>query len=56
MPFLKGVIDAPASILVNKLFDEIESLPSWNKLVTESTKLQVHKRFLLISYVNENSL
>lgn len=35
-----GTVDAPASILVNQLFDEIESLPSWNKLVTESKKIQ----------------
>lgn len=35
-----GNIEAPAGILVNRLFDEIELSPSWNKLVTESKKLQ----------------
>ncbi|XP_076244683.1 steroidogenic acute regulatory protein-like isoform X2 [Calliopsis andreniformis] len=41
-----GTINAPPSILVDQLFDEIESLPSWNKLVTESKKLQ---------YIDENT-
>ncbi|XP_076635290.1 steroidogenic acute regulatory protein-like [Colletes latitarsis] len=35
-----GVVDASATVLVDQLFDEIESLPSWNKLVTESKKIQ----------------
>ncbi|XP_003393487.1 steroidogenic acute regulatory protein-like [Bombus terrestris] len=35
-----GTIEAPAGILVNRLFDEIELTPSWNRLVTESKKLQ----------------
>ncbi|XP_076668211.1 steroidogenic acute regulatory protein-like [Andrena cerasifolii] len=35
-----GIVDAPASILLDQLFDEIESIPSWNKLVTESRKIQ----------------
>lgn len=39
--FFKGTIEAPAGILVNRLFDEIELTPSWNRLVTESKKLQV---------------
>lgn len=39
--FFKGMIEAPASIIVNRLFDEVELLPTWNKLVTESKKLQV---------------
>lgn len=37
----QGIIDAPASILIDLLFDGIEEFPLWNKLVTESTKLQV---------------
>lgn len=39
--FFKGMIEAPASIIVNRLFDEVELLPTWNRLVTESKKLQV---------------
>ncbi|XP_003705040.1 steroidogenic acute regulatory protein-like [Megachile rotundata] len=35
-----GIIDAPASILADQLFNDIEGLPSWNKLVSESKKLQ----------------
>ncbi|XP_076177614.1 steroidogenic acute regulatory protein-like isoform X1 [Ptiloglossa arizonensis] len=35
-----GTVDVSASVLVDQLFDEIESLPSWNKLVTESKKIQ----------------
>ncbi|XP_012346930.1 steroidogenic acute regulatory protein-like isoform X1 [Apis florea] len=41
-----GMIEAPASIIVNRLFDEVELLPTWNKLVTESKKLQ---------YIDENT-
>ncbi|XP_014607303.1 PREDICTED: MLN64 N-terminal domain homolog isoform X2 [Polistes canadensis] len=36
----KGIVDAPASMLVNWLFDGVEASPTWNKLVTESRKLQ----------------
>jgi len=39
----KGIIDAPASILIDLLFDNIEEQVSWNKLVTESIKIQVSK-------------
>ncbi|CAK9830918.1 Steroidogenic acute regulatory protein-like [Anthophora retusa] len=41
-----GTIDAPPSLLIDKLFDEVELLPSWNKLVSESKKLQ---------YIDENT-
>ncbi|XP_016906210.1 steroidogenic acute regulatory protein-like isoform X2 [Apis cerana] len=41
-----GMIEAPASIIVNRLFDEVELLPTWNRLVTESKKLQ---------YIDENT-
>lgn len=37
----QGIIDVPASILIDLLFDGIEEFPLWNKLVTESMKLQV---------------
>lgn len=37
---ITGIIEAPASILIDWLFDDIEEFPSWNKLVTESVKLQ----------------
>lgn len=41
-----GTIDAPPSLLIDKLFNEVELLPSWNKLVSESKKLQ---------YIDENT-
>ncbi|XP_024884666.1 steroidogenic acute regulatory protein-like [Temnothorax curvispinosus] len=37
---ITGIIDAPASLVINLLFDNIEEQTSWNKLVTESMKLQ----------------
>ncbi|XP_015190444.1 PREDICTED: stAR-related lipid transfer protein 3 isoform X2 [Polistes dominula] len=37
---ITGIVDAPASMLINWLFDDVEALPTWNKLVTESRKLQ----------------
>lgn len=37
---ITGIIDVPASILIDLLFDGIEEFPLWNKLVTESMKLQ----------------
>ncbi|CAL7946152.1 unnamed protein product [Xylocopa violacea] len=37
---IEGIIEAPPGILVNKLFDEVELSPSWNRLLTESKKLQ----------------
>lgn len=37
----QGIVNAPASILIDLLFDDIEEFPLWNKLVTESMKLQV---------------
>ncbi|XP_014607302.1 PREDICTED: stAR-related lipid transfer protein 3 isoform X1 [Polistes canadensis] len=37
---ITGIVDAPASMLVNWLFDGVEASPTWNKLVTESRKLQ----------------
>ncbi|KAK2582624.1 hypothetical protein KPH14_004907 [Odynerus spinipes] len=37
---ITGTIDAPANMLINWLFDDIEATPTWNKLVTESIKLQ----------------
>ncbi|XP_032687027.1 steroidogenic acute regulatory protein-like [Odontomachus brunneus] len=37
---ITGIIDAPASTLVDWLFEGIEEHPSWNKLVMESVKLQ----------------
>lgn len=41
-----GMIEAQPSVLVNKLFDEVETSPTWNRLVTESKKLQ---------YIDENT-
>ncbi|KYN30987.1 StAR-related lipid transfer protein 3 [Trachymyrmex septentrionalis] len=43
---IMGIIDAPASILIDLLFDGVEEQVSWNKLVTESIKLQ---------YIDENT-
>ncbi|KYM81019.1 StAR-related lipid transfer protein 3 [Atta colombica] len=43
---ITGIIDAPASILIDLLFDGVEEQVSWNKLVTESIKLQ---------YIDENT-
>ncbi|KAL2717679.1 stAR-related lipid transfer protein 3 isoform X2 [Vespula squamosa] len=37
---ITGIVDAPANMLINWLFDGVEAAPSWNKLVTESMKLQ----------------
>lgn len=37
---ITGIIEAPASTLVDWLFEGIEEHPSWNKLVMESVKLQ----------------
>ncbi|XP_071558955.1 steroidogenic acute regulatory protein-like [Temnothorax nylanderi] len=37
---ITGVVDAPASMVINLLFDNIEEQTSWNELVTESIKLQ----------------
>ncbi|TGZ47536.1 StAR-related lipid transfer protein 3 [Temnothorax longispinosus] len=37
---ITGIVDAPASLVINLLFDNIEEQTSWNKLVTESMKLQ----------------
>ncbi|KAL6442331.1 hypothetical protein ACFW04_002528 [Cataglyphis niger] len=37
---ITGIVNAPASILIDLLFDDIEEFPLWNKLVTESMKLQ----------------
>ncbi|XP_029167014.1 steroidogenic acute regulatory protein-like [Nylanderia fulva] len=37
---ITGIVNAPASILIDLLFDGIEEFPLWNKLVTESMKLQ----------------
>ncbi|CAL1688207.1 unnamed protein product [Lasius platythorax] len=37
---ITGIVDAPASILIDLLFDGIEEFPLWNKLVTDSMKLQ----------------
>ncbi|XP_050447954.1 steroidogenic acute regulatory protein-like [Cataglyphis hispanica] len=37
---ITGIVNAPASILIDLLFDDIEEFPLWNKLVTESIKLQ----------------
>ncbi|KAI4492480.1 hypothetical protein M0804_002271 [Polistes exclamans] len=37
---ITGIVEAPASMLVNWLFDGVEASPTWNKLVTESRKLQ----------------
>ncbi|XP_014468240.1 PREDICTED: stAR-related lipid transfer protein 3 [Dinoponera quadriceps] len=37
---ITGVVDAPASTLVDWLFEGIEEQASWNKLVMESMKLQ----------------
>ncbi|XP_029054670.1 steroidogenic acute regulatory protein-like [Osmia bicornis bicornis] len=34
-----GLVEAPASVLADQLFNDIESLPTWNKLVVESKKL-----------------
>ncbi|XP_012538220.1 steroidogenic acute regulatory protein-like [Monomorium pharaonis] len=38
---ITGIIDAPASILIDLLFDHVEEQSSWNKLVTESIRLQI---------------
>lgn len=35
-----GIVNAPASMIVNWLYDGIETVPAWNKLVSESIKLQ----------------
>ncbi|XP_031827329.1 steroidogenic acute regulatory protein-like [Nomia melanderi] len=35
-----GVVNAPADLLINLLFDEIESSPSWNKLITKCSRIQ----------------
>lgn len=52
----KGIIDAPASVLIDLLFDNIEEQASWNKHVSESIKLQVSKTiifsFFSFSYHN----
>ncbi|XP_046819300.1 steroidogenic acute regulatory protein-like isoform X1 [Vespa crabro] len=37
---ITGIVDAPANMLINWLFDGVEAAPTWNKLVTESMKLQ----------------
>ncbi|XP_076752100.1 steroidogenic acute regulatory protein-like isoform X1 [Xylocopa sonorina] len=37
---IEGIIEAPPGMLVNKLFDEVELSPSWNRLLTESKRLQ----------------
>ncbi|XP_020286625.1 steroidogenic acute regulatory protein-like [Pseudomyrmex gracilis] len=37
---ITGYINAHADMLIDWLFDTIEEFPSWNKLVTESIKLQ----------------
>lgn len=57
----QGTVDAPASTLVDWLFEGIEEHPSWNKLVMDSVKLQVSIRvsspFLLApNYIDENHL
>ncbi|KOC68377.1 StAR-related lipid transfer protein 3 [Habropoda laboriosa] len=41
-----GTVHAQPSSLIDKLFDEVELLPSWNKLVSESKILQ---------YIDENT-
>ncbi|XP_011165520.1 steroidogenic acute regulatory protein-like [Solenopsis invicta] len=38
---ITGIIDAPASVLIDLLFDNIEEQASWNKHVSESIKLQI---------------
>lgn len=35
-----GTVDCPANVLVNQLFDGVETSTTWNKLVSESKKLQ----------------
>ncbi|XP_011874941.1 PREDICTED: stAR-related lipid transfer protein 3 isoform X2 [Vollenhovia emeryi] len=37
---ITGIVDAPASLLIDLLYDNIEEQTLWNKLVTESIKLQ----------------
>lgn len=43
------MIEAPANIIVNRLFDEVELLPTWNRLVTESKKLQV--KYIFFNFI-----
>ncbi|KYN07617.1 PREDICTED: steroidogenic acute regulatory protein-like [Cyphomyrmex costatus] len=43
---IMGIIDAPASILIDLLFDDVEEQVSWNKLVTES---------IILQYIDENT-
>lgn len=59
----QGIVDAPASTLVNWLFEGIEEHASWNKLVMESVKLQVNicvalffTLFVTFYCINENLL
>ncbi|XP_011632177.1 steroidogenic acute regulatory protein-like [Pogonomyrmex barbatus] len=37
---ISGIIDAPASVVIDLLFDHVEELTSWNKFLTESLELQ----------------
>ncbi|KZC10880.1 StAR-related lipid transfer protein 3, partial [Dufourea novaeangliae] len=37
---IMGIVDAPASAFINLLYDNFESSPTWNKLITESRKIQ----------------
>ncbi|KAL0109977.1 hypothetical protein PUN28_013548 [Cardiocondyla obscurior] len=37
---ITGIVNAPASFLIDLLYDDVEEQTLWNKLVTESMKLQ----------------
>ncbi|XP_011308229.1 stAR-related lipid transfer protein 3 [Fopius arisanus] len=38
---IEGIVEAPASQLLDRLFEWVEDLPSWNKEVTDAKKLQI---------------
>ncbi|XP_015115356.1 steroidogenic acute regulatory protein-like [Diachasma alloeum] len=37
---IEGIVNAPASQLLNSLFEKVEDLPSWNEEVTDAKKIQ----------------
>lgn len=37
---IEGTVNATASLLINRLFEDVETSPSWNKLIKESIKLK----------------
>ena len=49
--FFKGIVNAPARVLLDNLFENIEGATKWNKQLTECKKIHVRNIFDIINNI-----